>query len=82
MTSAQNREKLTPPPCRKRAYWLNPLPSCPCELTINFEKSQVFCTKKCGRPHLQKTLPLIQKMSTLDNPLTADVFMDSPISNV
>jgi len=47
--------------------------------TINFKKSGVFCTKKCGRlaagrPHL-KNLPLVCKMFALDKPLslTADV---------
>jgi len=29
-----------------------------------FEKSDVFCTKKCGRPHLNN--PLVRKMSALD----------------
>jgi len=37
----------------KCQHWLNPLP-CPCGHTINFEKSEVFCIKKCRRPHLKK----------------------------
>jgi len=36
---------------------IDPFHPCPCGHTINFEKSEVFCTKKCGRPHL-KNLPL------------------------
>jgi len=27
------------------------------DATINFEKSEVFCAKKCGRPHLKNTPP-------------------------
>jgi len=44
-------EKLTTSPiiC-KVSYWLKP--PCPCGHSIYFEKSEVFCTKKCGRPHL------------------------------
>jgi len=30
---------------------IDPCPPCPCGHTINFEKFEVFCTKKCGRPH-------------------------------
>jgi len=41
--------------------------SCPCRHTINFEKSEVFCTKKCGRPHMKNLFPL-----------TWVSFMDSP----
>jgi len=32
------------------------LPPCQSGRTINFEKSDVFCTKECGRPHLKKSL--------------------------
>jgi len=32
-------------------------PLCSCGYTINFEKSEVFCTKKCERPHLKKPPP-------------------------
>jgi len=31
-------------------------PHCPCGHTINFEKSDVFCTKKCGRQHRKNPL--------------------------
>jgi len=41
------------------------------QTTINFEKSEVFFAKKCGRPHL-KTPPVT--LSALDNSLTTDVF--------
>jgi len=34
---------------------------------MNFEKSGVFCTKKCGCQHL-KSPSLVHKMSALDNP--------------
>jgi len=38
----------------KYPYWLN-LPSS-CRHKVNFKNSEVFCTKKCERPHL-KTYP-------------------------
>jgi len=51
---------------------------CPCEHTINLEKSDVFCTKKCGRLHL-KPLPSCPQNVRTKQPtpplyLTADVF--------
>jgi len=46
-----------------------PLPPCSCGHTKNFEKSEVFCSKKCRRPHLKKPpSPPVRKMSALDNP--------------
>jgi len=69
MTSAQNREKLTPPPCPKN---------------VRIETSKVFCTKKCGRPHLKNQPPfhLSEKCPHLTNsPLTADVFYGQPFMN-
>jgi len=52
----------------KCPHWLTPTP-CPCGgHTINFKKSEIFCAKKCGRPHLKNTLPLVRKMFALDNP--------------
>jgi len=42
---------------------------CPFGHTINFEKSDVFCTKNCKRPHLKNPFPLVRKISALDNPL-------------
>jgi len=43
----------------------------------HFEKSEVLCTKKCKRPHLN-TIPLclqnVHTGQTLPHPLTADVF--------
>jgi len=54
-TSAQNREKLTPPTLSFGH-------------TINFEKSEAFCIKKCGHPHLKNPLPFVRKMSALDKP--------------
>jgi len=63
------------PPC---PHW--PKPSCPCGYTINFKKSEVFCTKKCGRPHLKNPSLLVRKMSALDKlPSTADVFYERPL---
>jgi len=41
-------------------------PSCPCEHTINFKKSEIFRTKKCGRPHHENPFPLVRKISALD----------------
>jgi len=49
----KNLEKLTLLPLCP--HWLNP--PCPYGHTINFEKSVVFCTKKCGRPHLKNPPP-------------------------
>jgi len=48
---------------------------CPCGHTINFEKLEVFFTKKCERPHL-KNPPCSQNVRTgqTSSPLTADVF--------
>jgi len=64
-------KKLSPLVC-KIPYWLNP--PCPCRHTKNFERSEVFCIKKCGRPHLKNSRTLVCKISALDNPfpLTAD----------
>jgi len=31
-----------------------PLLPCPCGHTVNFKKSEVSSTKKCGRPHMKK----------------------------
>jgi len=31
-------------------------PLCPCGHTMNFEKSEFFCTKKCERLHLKNLL--------------------------
>jgi len=45
--------------------------------TINFEKSEVFCSKKCGRPHLRNSLlpcPKNVRTKQIPLPLTADVF--------
>jgi len=64
-------KKLTPSLLSAKCpYSLNLLPSCPSGHTMNFKKSDVFCTKKCGRPHLKNPLPL---------PLTVDVFYGRPL---
>jgi len=59
MMSAQNREKLTPFPlvCKMSAL---AQPSSPLSMRthINFEKSEFFYTKNCGRPHLTNLLVL------------------------
>jgi len=52
------------------------LPPCPFGHTINFEKFEGFCAKKCGRPHLM-TPSLSEKCPHWTNsppPLIADVF--------
>jgi len=41
-------------------HWFNSLTPCPCEHTINFEKSYLFCTKKCGRLHLNNPSLLVR----------------------
>jgi len=39
------------------------------EYTINFEQSGIFCTKKCGRPHLKKPLsPCPKNVRTRQTP--------------
>jgi len=64
-TSAQNREKMALlAPLSALAQALST--PCPCGHTINIEKSEVFCTKKCGRPHLKTPRP---------SPLTAGVYV-------
>jgi len=56
-------QKIDPlPPCPKNVRTGST--PCPCRHTINFEKSEVFCAKKCRRP-LQKN-PLVRKMSALN----------------
>jgi len=35
-----------------------PLP--PCGHTINYENFEVFCTKKCGRPHLKNSSSIVR----------------------
>jgi len=76
--SAQNREKLTSfPLVRKMSALAQPSSSpCPCGHSINFEKSDVFSTRKCGRPHLKNALPPcsqnVRTGQTL-SPLTADI---------
>jgi len=54
--SAQNREKLTLLLVRKMSVLAHPLPPYPCGNTINFVKSEVFCAKTCGCPHLKNPL--------------------------
>jgi len=52
-------------------------PPCPCRHTINFEKSDVFYTKKCGRPHLKNPSSLVRTGQPLH--LTAYVFYGQPL---
>jgi len=73
-TSAQNREKLTPPLVRKISALVQPPSPLVCADTINFEKPEVFCTKKCGRPHLTNPLFPCPHWTNPLSPLTADVF--------
>jgi len=67
--SAQNREKLTsslPPPLSAMAH----IPFSVWTHRENFEKLEVFCTKKCGRPHLKNfPPPLSEKCPQWANPL-------------
>jgi len=64
-----------------------PPPPCPCECghTLHFEKSGVFCTKKCGRPHL-KNSPCQKNVRTGEtphsSPLTADVLYGQPLGYI
>jgi len=79
-------QKVDPlPPCSQNVrtvsipYPPHP-PPCPCGHTINFEKPDIFCTKKCGHPHL-KTPSLSEKCPHRKNllPLTADVLYRRPL---
>jgi len=49
---------------------------CPCGHTINFEKSDVFCTKTYGRPNLKNSLFLVH---TGHPPLIAKVLYGKPL---
>jgi len=84
--SAQNREKLTPPLVPKMSALAQPPLSVRCGHTINFEKSDNLCTKKCKVRTFtsEEPLPLARKMFALDNPLPPDFgvrmsFMDDPL---
>jgi len=80
--SAQNREKLTPL-FRKMSRWLDPLPLCPCGHNINFKKSEVLCTKKCGRPLLKTLLPRPKNVRTGQTPAfppDGERLVDNPLS--
>jgi len=62
-------QKIYPCPC---PHWLKSFPTCLCRYTINFEKSQVFCTQKCGHPHLRNHLsppPCLQSVRTGQPPI-------------
>jgi len=48
--------------------------------TINFEKSEVFYTKKCGRPHLSSPCPKNVRTGQTPSSLSADVFYGRPLS--
>jgi len=76
--SLKSFDLLSLPLFAKCLLWLNPL--CLCGHIINFEKSKVFYTKKCGRSHLSS--PLSEKCLHWINPfpLTADVFYGWPLS--
>jgi len=49
------------------------------------KESELFCSKKCGRPHLKKPLPLLSAKCphwTYTPPLTADAFYGWPLTNI
>jgi len=73
----KSRKIDIPPPCPQNV--LNP--PCMCGHPKNFEKSEVFCSKKFGRSHLKKPIPLVRKKTAMDKllPLTADVFYGRPL---
>jgi len=57
-----NSRKIDPPLLfAKYPQWLDP--PCPYGHTKSLEKSYVFCTKECGRPHLKNPLPVLRKIS-------------------
>jgi len=55
----------TPPPC------------CPSGHTLNYEKSDVFCTKECGRLNLKNTPSLLSAMENFLSP-SSGVFYGQP----
>jgi len=63
--SAKNSEKLTLLLVRKMFALAQP--PCLCGHTIYFKKYEVFCSKKCGHPHLKTSL--VRKKSVLDKTL-------------
>jgi len=66
-------DKLTPSllACKMSALAQPPLLPCACGHTINFEKSEFFFIKKCGRPHL-KNLPCPKNVRTGQIPSPPD----------
>jgi len=81
---AQNRKKLTPLLSAKYPN-ASPLPPCPCGHNLNFEKSEVFCTKKCGCTHLKSPplpcLPNVRIEQILLPPLNTDIFYGQSLIN-
>jgi len=59
----------------KNSALTHPLPPCTCGHTINFEKFEVFCTKKCRRPHLKNPLLSCPHWTNPPSPLTANVIV-------
>jgi len=58
INDVRTKSRKIDPPCPKNVRTGSTLfPPCPCGHTINFEKSEVFCAKKCGRTHLKKSPP-------------------------
>jgi len=75
-TKSRKIDHLSPCPQNVR---IGSTPPCPCGHTINFKNSKVFCTKKCGRPHLKNPLfPCPQNVRIGQPPLT-DVFYGRPL---
>jgi len=71
---------LPSPPCPKNVRTgSTPLLPCPCGHTISFEKSEVFCFKKCT---VHTSVYEESALSTLDNPhpLSADVLYERPLT--
>jgi len=64
----RTKSRKIAPPC---PHWLNPLPSCLCGHTINFENPKFFCAKNCGRPHL-KNLSCPKNVRTGQTPLDCE----------
>jgi len=75
--SAKNLKKLTPPLFRKMSALLNLFPPLVRANTLNFEKSEIFCAKKCGRPRL-KNFPCPKNVRTGQPPYLQTSFMDGP----
>jgi len=85
MKDVHTKSQKIPPMSEKCPHLTQPpSPPCLCGHTINFEKPEIFCTKKCERPHLNPLPPCPQNVRTgQPGPLlTADIFYRQPLIQI